>query len=48
MSLAAISLTNALLYARQEETLEIETRARQELTRVNKLKMNSWPIRATN
>ncbi|WP_189682841.1 ATP-binding protein [Seohaeicola zhoushanensis] len=38
MSLAAISLTNALLYARQEETLEIETRARQELTRVNKLK----------
>ncbi|WP_165937542.1 AAA family ATPase [Antarcticimicrobium sediminis] len=37
-SLAAISLSNALLYARQSEALELEKRATEELARVNRLK----------
>lgn len=38
MALAAISLSNATLYARQEQSLALEKRARRELDRVNRLK----------
>ncbi|GAA6200264.1 AAA family ATPase [Aquicoccus sp. SU-CL01552] len=37
-SLAAISLSNARLYARQSKALELEKRATEELARVNRLK----------
>ncbi len=38
MTLAAISIDNALLYERQKEALELEKRASSELARVNQLK----------
>lgn len=38
MTLASISLTNALLYARQEEALEVEKRASRELAQINQAK----------
>ncbi|TMM49557.1 AAA family ATPase [Sulfitobacter sabulilitoris] len=38
VSLAAISLSNAQLYARQSEALKLEKRASEELARVNRLK----------
>lgn len=38
VSLAAISLSNALLYSRQSEALTLEKRATEELARVNRLK----------